>query len=608
MYLLSRLSNLQRLKTLPIEVGHGIIFGLARVYRYILNRVVFIGVTGSTGKTNTKELIAAVLSSRLQGRQNLGLSYNSGNLPYGAANTILRVRPWDDFCVQETAAAIHRGLDRSVALLKPQIGVITNIGTDHISMFRTLENTAEVKGRLIAALPQHGTAVLNADDTYVMGMAKRCQGQVVTYGLGSDAMLRAINLQSTWPDRLSFTVLYNGEAYPVQTQLVGTHWAHCVLAALAVGVTMGVPLAAAAEAVQSVKPVKGRLCPEFFPNEITFIRDDVKAPLWSIPPALKIIKEAKAKRKIILIGTISDYAGNSDRKYRSVAREALEVADHVLFVGPRASKCLKARRSPEDESLQAFYSLPGAVEYLNKLLEPGDLVLLKASDADNFRKIYPGQPFGKVSEQPGHTLETSSHRSMPVSQLPANESPISATSETTTRVRALVGLGNAGQKYRDTPHNVGKRVLDMVAQSLNGEWTQEDKAMVARVEYKGQALYLIDPMTYINATGPVLLQLSQRLGISHSEFLLVHDDADLPFGRVRIRTRGGDGGHRGLGSIFKAFGTEEFHRIKIGIGRADGKDLGEHVIAEFSATDLPIVETACQEAQRCVLDMMEGSN
>ena len=472
-------------------------------------------------------------------------------------------------------------------------------------MFRTLENTAEVKGRLIAALPQHGTAVLNADDPYVMGMSKRCHGKVLTYGLGTDAMLRGINLQGTWPDRLSFTVVYNNASYPVQTQLVGTHWAHCVLAALAVGVTMGVPLAAAAEAVQSVKPVKGRLCPEFFSNEVTFIRDDVKAPLWSIPPALKIMKEAKAKRKIVMIGTISDYAGNLDRKYQSVARQALEVADHVLFVGPRASKCLKARKSPEDESLQAFYSLPGAVEYLNNLLQPGDLVLLKASDADNFRKIQPGQPFGKDSRQPAQTLETPSHRSTPMSQLPANESPLSATSETTTRIRAIVGLGNAGQKYRNTPHNIGKHVLDMLAQSLNGDWIQEEQAMVARVEYKGQGIYLIDPMTYINVTGPVLLQLSQRLGIGNSEFLLVHDDADLAFGRVRVRAKGGDGGHRGLRSIFQAFRTEEFHRIKIGIGRTDGKDLGDHVLAEFSATDLPIVDSACQEARRCVLEMIE---
>ena len=610
-YLVPRLWSRQAIQTLPIEIGHGAIFGLAILYRLVLRRVMFIGVTGSTGKTTTKELIAAVLSSRLKGLKNLTGTYHTGNLPFGVANTILRVRPWDKFCVQEIAAAKHGnkvGLDRSVALLKPQIGVITNIGSDHLSEFRALETTAEVKGRLIAALPQHGTAVLNADDPYVMGMSKRSHGQVVTYGLGSDAMLRAINLQCTWPDRLSFTVVYKSETYPVQTQLVGTHWAPCVLAALAVGVTMGVPLAAATDAVQSVEPVKGRLCPEFYPNEITFIRDDVKAPLWSIPPALKIMKEAKAKRKIVVIGTISDYAGNSDRKYQSVARQALDVADHVVFVGSRASKCLKAKKSPEDETLQAFNSLEAAGEYLNNLIQPGDLVLLKASDADNFRKITLGQPNGKDSQQPAQALETTAKRSRPRSQLPATESPLPPTSETTTGVRAIVGLGNAGQKYRDTPHNIGKRVLDSLAKTLNGEWTQEEQALVARVEYKGHAIYLIDPLTYVNVTGPVLLKLSQRLGISNSEYLLVHDDADLPFGRVRARAKGGDGGHRGLRSIFQAFRTEEFHRIKIGVGRTYGKDLGDHVLEEFSATDLPTVETACQEASRCVLEMIEEPN
>ena len=609
-YILSHVSSLHAVKTLPIEIGHGIIFGLAALYRLALNRVVFIGITGSTGKTNTKELIAAVLSSRLRGRQNLGLSYNSGNLPYGAANTILRVRPWDNFCVQEMAAAKFGneiGLDRSVGLLKPQIGVVTNIGSDHLSEFRTLETTAAVKGRLIAALPQHGTAVLNADDPYVMGMIKRNTCKVVTYGLGSDAMLRAINIQSTWPERLSFTVVYNSESYPVHTQLVGTHWAPCVLAAFAVGVTMGVPLATAVEAVQSVEPVKGRLCPEFYPNEITFIRDDVKAPLWSIPPALKIMNDAKATRKIVVIGTISDYAGNSDRKYQSVARQALDVADHVIFVGSRASKCLKARKSPEDETLQAFYSVEAARDYLNNLIQPGDLVLLKASDADSFRKIKPAQPNKQGSPHPSYASESSSDRSRPISHPAVTGSPLSPTSETDTRVRAIVGLGNAGQKYRDTPHNVGKRVLDLLAKFLNGEWTQEDQAMVARVEYKGNSIYLIDPLTYVNVTGPVLLTLSQRFGITTDEYLLVHDDVDLPFGRVRARAKGGDGGHRGLRSIFKAFRTEEFHRIKIGVGRPHGKDLGDYVLAEFSTTDLPVVETACREAMRCVLEMMEGT-
>ena len=611
-YLLPRLLRLQTVKTLPVEIGHGAIFALAALYRLALRRVIFIGVTGSTGKTTTKELISAILSSRLKGRQNLSLSYNSGNLPYGVANTILRVRPWDHYCVQEVAAGkrgTEIGLDRSVGLLKPQIGVVTNIGSDHLSEFRTLETTAAVKGRLITALPQHGTAILNADDPHVHAMSKNCQGNVVTYGLDSDVMLKAVNIQSTWPERLSFSVVYNGEAYAVHTQLVGTHWAPCILAAFAVGLAMDIPLATAVEAVQSVEPVKGRLSPELYQNGITFLRDDWKAPLWSIPPTMKIMQEAKAVRKIIIIGTISDFPGNPNPKYLSVARQALEAADHVIFIGPQASRCLKARQSPHEDRLQAFYSVEVAREYLNTLFRPGDLVLLKASDGDGFRKIQPAQPSEQDPRQHSHTLDMSSDRSRPMSQLAATLSTKSHSSETNTQIRAIVGLGNPGPQYHDTPHNVGKRVLDLLAQSLNGEWTQEDQARVARVAYKGDPFLLIDPLTFMNVTGPALLQLSQRLGISTDEFLLVHDDITLLLGRVRTRTKGSDGGHRGLRSIFNAFQTDVFHRVKIGVGRPQRDDqLSDYVLAEFSPTDLSVVEGACVKAMQRVLEIIKKSS
>ena len=104
-YILSRLLSLQGIKTLPVQLKHGLIFGSAFLYRLALRRVVFIGVTGSTGKTTTKELIATVLSSRLQGHKNRGFSYEFSNLPFGIANTILQVSPRADYCVQEIAAA-----------------------------------------------------------------------------------------------------------------------------------------------------------------------------------------------------------------------------------------------------------------------------------------------------------------------------------------------------------------------------------------------------------------------------------------------------------------------------------------------------------------------
>jgi aminoacyl-tRNA hydrolase len=552
--------------------------------------VVFIGVTGSCGKTTTKELIAAVLSSRFQGRQ----SHGNGNLLPGIAKTILNVRPWDDFCVVEIAAAVGGNripLERPLRLVQPQIGVVTNIGTDHLKVFRTMEATAAEKGKLIAALPSHGTAILNADDAHVLAMHTRCAGQVVTYGLAPDAMVRAENIRSSWPERLSFTVLYDGQSRIVYTQLCGAHWVSCVLAAIAVGLAMGVPLDEAVRAIQTVPPFKRRMSPVSHSNGATFIQDDFKAPLWSIAPTLAFMKEARARRKIVVLGTISDYQGDPDRIYASVARQALDVADNVVFIGPHARKALRGRRHSQNETLRAFYCVEAAWDYLQDLWQPGDLVLLKDSDQEHLDTLLSERTSG--DERP-----LSPHDHSGVFPMPTGED---------TYATAVVGLGNPGKRSQSTPHNVGQRVLDRIAQSLGGEWTRQEQALVARIEWRGIPVYFVKPLTTVNATGLMLVRLIQQLGIGLTDCVLVHDDADLSLGTVRVRMRSSDGGHRGVRSVFKAFRTDDLRRVKVGVGRpAQQGQLDDHVMTAFSSVELPIIDQACAEAADRVLELVGG--
>ena len=175
-------------------------------------------------------------------------------------------------------------------------------------------------------------------------------------------------------------------------------------------------------------------------------------------------------------------------------------------------------------------------------------------------------------------------------------------------IQAIVGLGNPGQKYQNTPHNVGKRVLDLLAERFQGEWFQSGQMMLALIECHETPVYLINPQTYMNKTGPALRQICAQFKINSSECLLVHDDIDLRLGGVRTRTQGGDGGHQGIRSIFDAFRTDSFRRVKIGVGRPQHKEqVADYVLAEFSASDRPIVEKGCVEAMRCVLEILEGS-
>ncbi len=168
---------------------------LVRVYRPLLRRCTFIAVTGSCGKTTAKELIAGVLSSKFRGSK----SPEDLNQHYHTATALLSVRPGDRFNVQEVGIGKYCAgmIDVSVGMIRPQIGVVTKIGSDHISAFGSQDAIAREKRRLIESLPASGTAVLNADDALVLAMRDQCRGRVLTYGVAPDANVRAENISAT---------------------------------------------------------------------------------------------------------------------------------------------------------------------------------------------------------------------------------------------------------------------------------------------------------------------------------------------------------------------------------------------------------------------------
>lgn len=554
---------------------------VAPFYRaLLLRRVVFIGVSGSCGKTTTKELIAAVLATQFKGRSNPA----SFNVPPHLDRTILQVRPWDDYCLLELAPTKSGKLvfDRVLRLVRPRIGVMTVIGTDHIRVFRSIEAIAAEKAKMIASLPRNGTAILNLDDPHVRNMQSLCAGQVVTYGEAPDAKLRAEDIRAAWPDSLGFTLLYEGQSVSVRTQLYGAHLVWSVLAAIGVGLAMGVPLTSAVEAVATVPPFGRRMRPIHHAAGFAVIRDDYKAPFWSIPATLQFMKEARAARKVLVIGTISDTTGSPETAYVSVARQALEVVHLVLFVGRNSSKCLKAKRHPKDEALQAFYAPEAAARHLHSWLRPGDLVLLKGSDVDRL---------DVVVEHP---------------QSRSDDVPVNFKANACAdRLQVVVGLGNADESYEQTPHNAGHRVLDLLARSLGAVWTQEQNAMRARIERDDGDIYLLKPLTAMNIAGPALREIGLRLGFGPGECILVHDDVDLPIGSVRVRTRAGDAGHRGVRSVLEAFQTDEVRRVRIGVGRPEqGKQVKDFVLRPFSSTEREAIDRACATAASRVLDLL----
>ncbi|MBD3235108.1 MAG: aminoacyl-tRNA hydrolase [Candidatus Eisenbacteria bacterium] len=169
----------------------------------------------------------------------------------------------------------------------------------------------------------------------------------------------------------------------------------------------------------------------------------------------------------------------------------------------------------------------------------------------------------------------------------------------------VIGLGNPGDAYAGTRHNVGFRVVEAARERWRGErWRRRSSYRQTHVRLAGRVHRLIEPQTYMNASGEAVAELL-REGAAAEDLLVVLDDIDLPFGRLRIRERGGDGGHRGLASVLQACGTPRVGRLRVGVGRPPGSDdVVDHVLEVFTAEELrelPAVVRRAREALETVL-------
>jgi UDP-N-acetylmuramoyl-tripeptide--D-alanyl-D-alanine ligase len=370
----------------------------AHRHRATLDRPVFIGITGSCGKTTTKDLIAALLSTRFRTRKSEG-TLNCG---LDLARSVLSVRQDDAFLVQEMGAWGAGTLEPAIALVRPRIAVVTNLRNDHYSSFHGPRGAQAEKGKLVASLPPDGTAVLNWDDPLVRELAAWTSASVVSFGRSDEAELRAWDVGASWPQRLSFRVAYRGESRRVETRLLGEHLLGSALAALAVGLRCGLSLDEATSALRTVPPSFRRMSPVSL-GSVVFIRDDYKAPADSLPEVLAFMRDARAERKLAVIGRIADIAGRSRPTYTQVARQALAILDTTIFVGARATELWGTHTSlAVDDQQRRRHQIAGAdggamlvfetvehtAHFLHHYLRSGDLVLLKGSGpADHLERV-----------------------------------------------------------------------------------------------------------------------------------------------------------------------------------------------------------------------------
>jgi UDP-N-acetylmuramoyl-tripeptide--D-alanyl-D-alanine ligase len=341
-----------------------------------LRRSQVVAITGSCGKTTTKDLLYHVLSTRWYGLKSPG-TYNGF---YTHAKILLRLIPWHHkFAVLEIGTDAPGKIDFLTRATNPDISIILHIGLDHYRSFRTREAVANEKINIIAHLPSNGLAVLNADEPLIMERSGQTRAPVSTFGTTADSSIRAENISSSWPERLALDVTFHGNRHRVLTRMCGDAGVNSVLSVIAVATHLGMSASEILPAIASFEGSYLRMTPVTLSDGSTFILDDWKSPLWSIDLVLKFLTEARAPRKILVLGTVSDTTGSQSKIYNRIIRQALACVDFVIITGSRSEffKSIEGKHDPG--RVNVISDLKTVADTLQQIIIPGTLVLLKGT-------------------------------------------------------------------------------------------------------------------------------------------------------------------------------------------------------------------------------------
>jgi UDP-N-acetylmuramyl pentapeptide synthase len=333
---------------------------------------VVVGVTGSYGKTTT---VGAILAT-LDGSSTFGRSARTG-LALGILRGLRRPGP----LVFEVAISRPYQMAAYARVLRPNVAVVTALGNEHRISLGTIEVTAHEKGHLVAAVARGGLVVLNGDDPRVLALAARARPgvRVVSAGLGPDNDYRAEDVRLDWPRGSEFLLAGPGLRRPARVRWVSRHQVRSAVIAAAVARELGEPIERALARLAAVAPVSGRLSRVELRSGAWLLCDDYKSGEPTIDAALEVIGEIPARRKIVVIGDVTEPEGSQEALYRALGERLATHAQRVLYLG---NKFDPLRRGARRGGLQApaIARYGGVAELTAALapeLGPGDVVLIK---------------------------------------------------------------------------------------------------------------------------------------------------------------------------------------------------------------------------------------
>lgn len=375
-----------------------------------------IGITGSVGKTSAKEAVFLALSSKYQVRKNEKNYNNEIGIPLtviGAESGNRSFWKWLKVFVKWLATIIfpvkypeilvlEMGVDRPgdmkylVNFIPLKAGIFTNVSTSHLEFFRGIDHIAKEKGKMIEALPESGTAILNADDERVLKMKDKTKANVITFGFSERAQIKASRASFIYDERkklagINFKLNYQEKIMPVRLpRVIAEHHIYAVLAGVAVGMAFKINLVDIARSLENFSSLPGRMVPIEGTGNSLIIDDTYNASPKSVIAALEVANEILAPRKIAVLGDMLELGKNSEKGHRKIAQKIFKFGfDLFLGVGKEMEIAVHELRSLGYPLENIFYfedpELAG--KKLKEILKAGDLVLIKGSQSMRMEKI-----------------------------------------------------------------------------------------------------------------------------------------------------------------------------------------------------------------------------
>jgi UDP-N-acetylmuramoyl-tripeptide--D-alanyl-D-alanine ligase len=344
-----------------------------------------VAVTGSSGKTTTKEMLAGILSLKSPGLLTEGNFNNLIGLPL----TLFRSRDEFEWMVLEMGMSARGEISRLCEIGLPTVGIITNIGPAHLETLQGMEGVARAKGELFEALPEGGYAIVNADDEYVVKLPVANNVKKVFYGTSENAEIRAESIIARGSGVI-FRLLTPDGNWPVQLKIAGRHNVGNALAAAATAHVLGIDGRTIARGLEQFQPCCGRMETISLGCDVLLLEDSYNANPLSVHAALQTLSEMNGLgQHIAVLGDMLELGAQSADLHQEVGRQAAKLVDTLIVMGDMNDDVAKGyfEGGKTSDKIKMVKSHEEAINILRDMIQPGDRVLVKGSRGMRMEKI-----------------------------------------------------------------------------------------------------------------------------------------------------------------------------------------------------------------------------